>query len=91
MKEIILKFKTPKGVKAYYEVDAEGKSRPYMERKISKAVATDSIISKKPLIVRIKIKVERLAIQAKLDEQIVTALEKKGAKKNKDYTMEVRY
>lgn len=91
MKEIILKFKTAKGVKAYHEVDAEGKSRPYMERKIAKAVAKETIISKKPLIVKLKIKVKRLAVQAELHKQVVLGLKKFGAEQNTDYEMEVRY
>jgi len=91
MKEIVLTFKTPKGEKAYHEVDDEGKAQSYLERKIAKAVAKDSIISKDPLTVRIKIKVSRLAVQVKLDEQVVDALKKKGAVIGKDYDLQVRY
>ena len=90
MKEIILTFKTKKGESAYHKVDAEGKTQSYMDRKIARAVARDNIISKDPLTVKIKIKVERLAIQVQLDEQIVEALKKKGAVQNKDYTMEIK-
>lgn len=89
MKEILLTFKTKKGVKAYHEIDAEGKKQSFMERKIAKAVARDSIISKDPLTVKVKVKVERLAVQVKLDEQIVTALAKKGAKKGTDYDIKI--
>ena len=89
MKEILLTFKTAKGESAYHEIDAEGKKQSFMERKIAKSVARDSIISKNPLTVRMKIKIERLAIQVKLDEQVVTALAKKGAKKDIDYTIKV--
>jgi len=85
MKEIVMIFKTKKGEKAYHEVVAMGKKQNFMERKITNAVASDSIISKNPLTVKIKIKTERLAVQVKLDEQIITALAKKGAKKSVDY------
>ena len=91
MREIILTFNTKKGEKAYHEVEADGKAQSYMDRKIGKAVARDKITSKKPLTVQIKVKVRRLAIATKLDEQIVLALKKKGAKKGIDYEMEVSY
>lgn len=91
MKEIILTFKTKKGTKAYYEIEKEGKARPFMERKISKAIAKESIVCQDPLTVGLKIKVQRLALQIKLDEQIITALAKKGAKKGIDYNIEIKY
>jgi len=89
MKEIVLFFKTEKGEKAYHQVDAEGKAQSFMDRKISRAVAKDSIVATNPLTVKIRIKVERLAIQIQLDEQIVTALKKYGAVRDTDYTMKV--
>jgi len=91
MKEIVLKFKTEKGEKAYHKVDAEGKAQSFLERQIAKKVARDILISKKPLIVKIKIKVKRLAVQVKLDEQVEIALKKFGAVKGIDYELEVRY
>lgn len=91
MKEIVLRFKTKKGEEVYHKIDAEGKKQSYMDRKISKAVAKDTILSKKPLIVKIKVKVKRLAIIIKLDQMVEDSFKKYGAKKNIDYDMEVRY
>lgn len=91
MKAIILKFKTKKGEEAYHKVDAEGKKQPYMDRKISKSVAKDSILSKNPLVVKIKIKVKFLAVKIKLDHKVEEALQKFGAKKDIDYKLEVLY
>lgn len=91
MKEIILRFLTKKGEEAFHKVEEEGKSQSYMDKKIGKAVAKEIILSKKPLIVNIKVKVKRLAVQVELDKQVIIGLEKYGAKQNIDYEMEVRY
>jgi len=89
MKEIILKFKTVNGEEAYHLIDAEGKRQPFKERQVAKAVAKDKIISKNPLVVKVKIRVRRLAVAVELDKKIVEALRKAGAKENTDYDMEV--
>lgn len=90
MKHIRLQFLTEKGAKAHRAVEDEGKSRPWKERKISEKVCSDKIISNNPLIVQITIKIPWLAVQAELDKQIVTGLEKFGAVRDQDYTMEVQ-
>lgn len=90
VKEIILRFKTPKGEKAYWLVEEEGKKQSYMDRKIGRAVAKDTVLSKHPLIVKIKVKVKRLAKKVCLDDKVVEGLAKHGAKKDVDYEMEVR-
>lgn len=89
MKEILLKFLTQKGEKAYNLIEAEGKAQPKSDRLIAKSLARDSIIKKNPLVVKIKVKIKRLAIASKLNEQVVKALEKAGAKKDVDFTIEV--
>lgn len=89
MKEIILTFKTEKGEQAYKKVDEEGKKQSFMDRKISKAVASDKVVSKNPLIVNISIKVQRLAVHVELDKKVKEALEKFGAVEGVDYSMKV--
>ena len=90
MKEILLSFLTEKGASAYRKITAEGDKQSWKDKKISNAVATDEVVSKNPLVVRIRVKINWLAVQVKLDEQTVLALEKHGAKKDKDFTIEVR-
>jgi len=91
MKKIILEFKTKKGEKAYYKVEEEGKAQSYLDRKIGRAVARESILSKEPLTIELKIKVKRLAIKVGLDNQIIQGLKKHGAIKGVDYDMEVKF
>ena len=91
MKNIVLKFKTEKGEKAYQKVEEDGKAQSYLDRKIGRAVAKESIISKNPLTIKIKVKVKRLAVKVKLDEQIVDGLKKYGAKVGVDYDIYIKY
>jgi len=88
---ILLRFKTKKGEDAYRKVEEEGKAQSYMDRKIGRAVARETVLSKKPLIIKIHVKVKRLAVRIKLDEQVTVGLAKHGAKLDTDYTMEVTY
>ena len=89
MKEIMLTFLTEKGRKVYEVIDAEGKKQSWKDRKIAHAVADDEVVSQKPFVVRIKIKIGWLAVQVKLDEQTKIALERKGLKEGKDFTIKV--
>lgn len=91
MKEILLRFKTKKGEDAYWKIDAEGKAQPKMDRRIANAVAKELILQKDPLVVKIKIKIKRLAVQVKFHEQVEEALKKCGAKKERDYDLQVVY
>jgi len=91
MKEILLKFLTKRGEEAYAKVEAEGKAQSRLDRRIAKSVARDTVIQKSPLVVKIKIKIKRLAVQVQLDKQVVEALKKFGAKENKDFEIEVTY
>jgi len=90
MKEILLNFLTEKGASAYRKITADGDKQSWKDKKIAKSVAEDEVVSENPLVVRIRVKINWLAVQVKLDEQTVMALEKKGAKKDKDFTIEVR-
>lgn len=90
MKTITLSFLTKKGEEAYQKVDFEGKSRPWRERKIGDLIAKDKVLSRNPLIVRIDIKMEVLAVQIEIDKNIISGLAKYGAELNKDYTMKIR-
>jgi len=89
MKEILLTFKTKLGRTAYSKVESEGKTQSFMDRKIARSVAKDEVVRKNPLVVRIKIKIKRLAIQINLPEQVEKGLKKFGAEKDKDYSIEV--
>jgi len=89
MKAILLTFKTPKGTEAYARVDAAGKKQRWRDKKISKALAEDTIISQDPLIVRIKIKIPWLAVRINFDKQIIDALSKFGAVLDEDYKLEI--
>ena len=89
MKLVTLKFLTKKGVDAYWAIEEEGKKQSWKDRKISQAVASDSVTCMDPLTVQIEIKISWLAVKAKMDEQIIAGLAKKGCKKDVDYTMEV--
>lgn len=90
MKSILLKFLTRNGEQAYHKVDAEGKDQSFMDKQIAKKVATDHVLSKKPLIIKIKIKISWLAVKVDLPKQIRQGLKKYGAEEDKDYTIEVR-
>jgi hypothetical protein len=87
MNKIIITFLTEKGRKAYNEIEEEGKKQSWKNRRISNSVASDEVISENPFRVRINIKIARLAVMVKLDEQTKIALEKKGLKEGKDFTM----
>lgn len=89
MKEIIINFLTEKGAKAYALVTEEGDKQSWKNKKISKAVAEDQVISENPLVVRIKVKIGWLAVKCDLESQTVNALKKFGAERGKDFTMEV--
>ena len=89
MKEILVTFLTDAGKKAYEEIELEGRKQSWHDRKVSNAVAVDEVVSQKPFVVRIKIKIGWLAEQVKLDEQTRMALLKKGLVENKDFKIKV--
>lgn len=89
MKKIILKFLTRKGEEAYYKIEEEGKNQPWKDRKIAEKVCTDKVISKNPLIVETKIKIDWLAVQIQLDDKMIEGLQMFGAVKDIDYTMNI--
>lgn len=88
---ILMTFLTDKGCKAYYSVEAEGKKQSWKERQIANRVCEDRVINKDPLKVQIDVKIAWLAVQVDLPTQIEAGLEKFGAVKDKDYTMEVSW
>lgn len=90
MKEIILTFKTLKGRRAYEKSEAEGKKRPKTERRMVRCLFKDTVVSKDPLTIRIKIRSERMAIQINLPKQIEDGLKKFGAVKEKDYSIQIK-
>jgi len=90
MNSIVLTFLTKKGEEAYRMVEKEGKKQSWRDRQIGKRVATDNVISKNPLIVKIDVKVDWLAVRVELDKQIALGLKNHGADIDKDYTMEVQ-
>lgn len=89
MELIVLKFLTDKGKEAYHKVEKEGDKQNRLDKAISNKVSKEKIIQENPLIVRIDIKIPRLAQACKLDNKIVQGLKKFGALKGQDYTMEV--
>ena len=91
MKKIIVRFLTEKGEQAHWKVEEAGKNETLKNKMIMRKIARDKVTSHKPLVVEIDIKVPRLAIQAKMDELVVQGLEKEGARKDKDFTIEVRW
>lgn len=91
MKDILIRFQTKKGENAYNKVREEGEAQPKMDKAIARRVCRETIISQNPMILKIKIKIPRLAIACDLPKQVETGLAKFGAKKDRDYTMEVRY
>lgn len=91
MKKIVVRFLTEKGVSAYWQTEEAGKNETLQNKMIMRKIARDKVISKDPLVVEIDIKVPRLAIQSKMDELVVQGLEKCGAKKDKDFTIEVKW
>jgi hypothetical protein len=90
MKNIQLTFLTKKGDDAYHQIKLKGKGQSWRDRRISNSVASDSVVQESPLIVRIDVKIEWLAVQVGLDVQTEAALSQYGAKKDIDYTMEVK-
>lgn len=90
MKEIILIFKTTKGVKAYEQSETEGSTKSKMEMRIVRCLFKDSIINRDPLTIQIKIKSERMAIRIDLPKQIENGLSKFGAKKGVDYELKIK-
>lgn len=91
MKRILLQFLTPKGVKAYHQVDEAGKKESRMNRRITKTVFRDRTISENPLIIETEVKSPRLALTIDLPGQIKKGLAKYGAEQDRDFTMEVTY
>lgn len=91
MKEILIYFLTVKGCKAYASIDEAGQKESKINKKIVKRIYKDSVVSKDPLIVRILIKIPRLAVATEFDKQIIKGLEDKGAKNEKDFKLEVKY
>jgi hypothetical protein len=91
MKEIIINCLTEKGAEAYRLIDAEGEKQSWKDKKIAKALAEDEILSLNPLVVKVRVKIEWLAVQVRLDEQTVLAMEKKGAVKDKDFNVVVKW
>ena len=89
MKLIVLRFLTVKGENAYWKIEEEGKRQSWKDRQIAKRVAEDKVVSEKPLVVRIVVKIPWLAVQVKLDEQVRVGLEKKGAREGTDFKLEV--
>jgi hypothetical protein len=90
MKLIVLKFLTKKGEEAYFKVESEGKKQSWKDKQIASHVAKDVVFSKSPLEVHVEVKIEWLAVQVQLDQQIIIGLKKHGAVIEKDYTLEVR-
>lgn len=90
MKDILVRFKTKKGEEAYRKVREHGQAQPKMDKAIAGRVCKETIIQENPMILKIKIKIPRLAFAIDLPGQVVAGLEKFGAKKDRDYTMEVR-
>ena len=91
MKEIDVFFLTKKGVEAYRAVDKAGEKETGLNKRIVKRIYRDSVISEDPLVVRVKIKIPRLAVAQELDKGIIKGLEAQGAKDGEDFRLEVRY
>ena len=91
MKEIDVFFLTRKGIEAYRAVEKAGEKETGINKRIVKRIYRDCIISQDPLIVRVKIKIPRLAVAQELDKGIIKGLEDKGAKNETDFRLEVRY
>ena len=89
MKEILLTFKTKKGETAYKKSEEEGGKASRLEKRAVKCIFRDSITNKDPLTVLITIKSVRMAVQLDLTKQIEDGLAKFGAKKDRDYSMQV--
>lgn len=89
MRSIILHFLTKKGVDAYKQTELEGGKQSWKDRAISNAVATDSVISEDPFIVKVKVKISWLGEKINLPFQIKQGLKKFGAKEKRDYLIEV--
>ena len=87
MKRITLWFLTPKGEKAYHDV--EKSSEGAKANMVANKVAKTKIVNKNPLTVIIKIKIKWLAVQIEFDKQIIDGLKQFGAVKNIDYYMDV--
>ena len=91
MKNILVRFKTKKGEDAYNKVREEGEKQSKFDKAVAKRVCREIIISQKPMILKMKIKIPRLAVACDLPKQVEAGLAKFGAKKDQDYTMEVQY
>lgn len=91
MKSITISFLTEKGELAYKKSEEEGKSRPKWEKKAVACIFKDEVLQEKPLIIFVKIKSPRMAIQIKLDEKIKEGLKKFGAVIKKDYNLQIKY
>lgn len=89
MKRITIRFLTLTGETAYHKVCEEGEKNPWHDRQVAKSVAKDKVVQKSPLVVEIKVKIPWLGEKTQLDHQIVLGLQKHGAEKDKDYTLEV--
>ena len=91
MKEIDIFFLTKKGIEAYRAVEKAGEAETGLNKRIVKKIYRDSVLSEDPLVVRVKIKIPRLAIAQELDKGIIKGLEDKGAVVNKDFRLEIKY
>jgi hypothetical protein len=91
MKEIDIFFLTQKGIDAYRAVEKAGEGEKGINKRIVRRIYRDSVVSEDPLVVRVKIKIQRLAIVTELDKQIIKGLEDKGAKNGKDFKLEVKW
>ena len=82
-----LHFLTKKGEAAYREIDEAGERESGANKRIVNAIYKEQVKSETPLIIRILLKIPRLAFQTGLEDQIVEGLEKAGAVRNKDYEL----
>lgn len=91
MKELIITFLTERGEDAYRKVDEAGSHETGINKRIVKRVYKDKVLSEKPLIIWIGVKIPRLAVATELDKQIIRGLESYGAKIDIDFKIEIRY
>ena len=85
MEKIIITFLTEKGEIAYKKVEEEGDKESFINKRISKKVAVDKIVNKKPLVVEINIKIKWLAVKIDLRNGISESLSKFGAVEDTDF------
>jgi len=91
MREILIFFLTKKGEAAYKKIDEAGSKETGINKRIVKRIYHDVMMSAEPLVVKVIIKIPRLAVATELDKQIIKALEGAGAVNGIDFRLEIKY